>query len=346
MIRLGTQSCHTIGELGEVSSVRRAGVELGRKLGFGEIRAGELAIIISEAATNIEKHAGSGKIYLRPVCAPNHNGVDEHGVEVLAVDAGPGMHNIEINFEDGNSSTGTYGTGLGAIKRLAHHVDIYSEHGKGTALLMVLWNAPETLRDFFWEAGNICLPIASEEVCGDAWTAVDSGNVLSVLVADGLGHGQGAADASLPAIKTLMDDPEAFPNRVIQNCHLHMRGSRGAAVATARIDLNAAELRYCGVGNIAGCIYTGDNRQHLISHNGIVGVNMLKAQEFVQQWHEDSILIMHSDGLGTKWDLNQYPGLEKHHAALIAAVLHRDFTRGRDDSTIVVLKRAQGSHVD
>jgi anti-sigma regulatory factor (Ser/Thr protein kinase) len=342
MITLGTQSCHTIGELGEVSSVRRIGVELGRNLGFGEIRAGELAIIISEAATNIEKHAGSGKIYLRPVSALNKQGTEAHGVEVLAVDAGPGMHNIEINFEDGNSSTGTYGTGLGAIKRLAHQVDIYSEPGKGTALLMLLWDAPETLPDFFWETGNICVPIPSEEVCGDAWIAVDSGNVLGVLVADGLGHGPGAAEASLPAVRTLMDDAEAFPSRVMQNCHLRMRGGRGAAVATARIDLDAGELRYCGVGNIAGCVYTADTRQHLISHNGIVGVNMLKTQEFVQEWHDDSILIMHSDGLGTKWDLDQYAGLENRHAALIAAVLHRDFTRGRDDATIVVLKRLQG----
>lgn len=342
MITLGTQSCHTIGELGEVSSVRRAGVELGRKLGFGEIRAGELAIILSEAATNIEKHAGSGTIYLRPVSAVNKDGVEAHGVEVLAVDAGPGMHNIEINFEDGNSSTGTYGTGLGAIKRLAHHLDLYSEPGKGTTLLMLLWDAPEALPKNFWEIGNICVPITSEEVCGDAWTAIDSGNILSVMVADGLGHGPGAAEASIPAIKTLMDDPEGFPSRVIQNCHLRMRGGRGAAVATARIDLNASELRYCGVGNIAGCIFTAESRQHLISHNGIVGVNMLKTQEFGHEWHEDSMLIMHSDGLGTKWTLEQYPGLEKRHSAVIAAVLHRDFTRGRDDATIVVIKRAKG----
>lgn len=342
MRMLGTQSCHSIGELGEASSVRRAGVELGRKLGFGEIRSGELAIIISEAATNIEKHAGSGNIYLRAISAVNDQGVEIHGVEMLAVDAGPGMHNIEINFQDGNSSTGTYGTGLGAIKRLAHHVDIYSEHGKGTALLMMLWDAPGTLPVPFWEIGSICVPIPSEEVCGDAWAAVDSGNVLSVLVADGLGHGPGAAEASLPAVKTLMDDAEAFPSKVIQNCHLRMRGGRGAAVATARIDLNASELRYCGVGNIAGCVYTADKRQHLISHNGIVGVNMLKTQEFSQEWHDDSLLIMHSDGLGTKWGLDLYAGLEKRHAALIAAVLHRDFNRGRDDSTIVVLKLAQG----
>jgi anti-sigma regulatory factor (Ser/Thr protein kinase) len=334
MMRLGSQSSHNIGEIGEVSSARRAGVELSRKLGFDEVRAGELAIIITEAGTNIDKHASSGTIYIRAISAG-----EKHGVEVLAVDSGPGMGNIELNFEDGNSSTGTYGTGLGAIKRLAHHVDIYSEHGKGTVLRMILWANPVMVSEDSWEIGTICVPIPSEEVCGDSWTAVGSGTVLSVLVADGLGHGQGAADASLLAVKAMETDPDFFPLRAMQNSHALMRGSRGAAVAIARIDVNAQEIRYCGVGNIAGCIFSAEGRQHLISHNGIVGTNMLKTQEFTHAWKEDALVIMHSDGISTKWALENYPALEKCHSSVIAAVIHRDFTRGRDDATIVVFKR-------
>lgn len=334
MMRLGTQTSHNIGEIGEVSSARRAGVELSLKLGFDEVRAGELAIIITEAGTNIDKHASSGKIYIRAISTG-----DKHGVEVLAVDSGPGMGNIALNFEDGNSTTGTYGTGLGAIKRLAHHIDIYSERGKGTALLMILWADPAIAAEDFWEIGSICVPIPSEEVCGDSWTAVGTQNVLSVLVADGLGHGQGAADASLLAVKAMETDADVLPVRAMQNSHALMRGGRGAAVAIARIDVDAQELRYCGVGNIAGCMFSSEGRQHLISHNGIVGTNMLKVQEFVHAWQQDAMVIMHSDGIGTKWALENYPALEKCHAAVIAAVIHRDFTRGRDDATIVVFKR-------
>lgn len=334
MITLGTQSCHHIGELSQVSSVRRAGTEMCRKLGFDDVRCGELAIIITEAATNIGKHANSGQIYLRAISAG-----DKHGIEVIAVDSGPGMRDIEINFEDGNSSTGTSGTGLGAIKRLAHFIDIYSEYNKGTVLLMIMWADPDILSENFWEIGNMCLPIASEEICGDSWVAVGSETGLSVLVADGLGHGQGAAEASLLAVKALQKDPDFFPHRIMQNSHLLMRGSRGAAVAVARIDVQANELRYCGVGNIAGCIVAQEKRQHLISHNGIVGNNMHKTQEFLHPWSEDAIVIMHSDGIGTKWSIEHYPELDKRHSSVIAAVIHRDFTRGRDDATIVVLKR-------
>ena len=335
MITLGTQTCHQIGELSEISSARRAGSELSRKIGFDSVRSGELAIIITEACTNISKHAKSGCIFLRPISSG-----ENLGIEIIAMDSGPGMLNVETNFEDGNSSTGTSGTGLGAIKRLAHFIDIYTELGKGTVLLMVLWANPESVQTNYWQIGSICIPIPSEEVCGDSWTATPSSTGLSLLIADGLGHGLEAARASLLAVDAVEADPELFPNRVLHNSHSLMKGYRGAAVAVARIDIHARELRYCGVGNIAGCIYTGEKRQHLLSHNGIVGTNMRKTHEFIHEWTNDSIVIMHSDGIGTKWSLENYIGLDKCHSSIIAAVIHRDSSRGRDDSTIVVLKRA------
>jgi hypothetical protein len=51
-----------------------------------------------------------------------------------------------------------------------------------------------------------------------------------------------------------------------------------------------------------------------------------------------SALIMHSGGVSASWDLASYPGLRSKHPALIARVLFRDFTRGRDDATVAVLK--------
>jgi len=57
----------------------------------------------------------------------------------------------------------------------------------------------------------------------------------------------------------------------------------------------------------------------------------------------DAMLIMHSDGIGTRWDLERYPGLPQRHPALIAAVLYRDHARGRDDAGIVVAQRQRGA---
>jgi anti-sigma regulatory factor (Ser/Thr protein kinase) len=330
---LGIQRCHKIGEISETSSARRAGIDMSKALGFSEVRSGEVAIVITEAATNISKHAVSGCIYLRSISIN-----DNHGIEVIAVDSGPGMRNIELNFEDGNSTSGTYGAGLGAIKRLSHHLDFFTEPGKGTVLMMILWDNPDAISNEFWEIGSMCIPIPSEYVCGDAWVAVESTSGINLMVADGLGHGPEAAEASNLAVKAMEEEPELNSNRLLQNCHGYMRGSRGGAVAISKINIKANELRYCGVGNIAGSIYSTEKRKHLISHNGIVGTNMLKTHEFIEKWSDDSILIMHSDGIGTKWGLENYKGLERCHSSVIAAVIHRDFTRGRDDSTIVVLK--------
>ena len=65
---------------------------------------------------------------------------------------------------------------------------------------------------------------------------------------------------------------------------------------------------------------------------------MRKVQEFVLPWNAGAMLIMQSDGLASRWDLEQYPGLIGCHPALIAAVLYRDYTRGRDDVAVLVAR--------
>jgi hypothetical protein len=73
-----------------------------------------------------------------------------------------------------------------------------------------------------------------------------------------------------------------------------------------------------------------------MSHNGTVGLQVRKIQEVSYPWPADAVLVMHSDGLQSHWRLGQYPGLAQRDAALIAGVLYRDFTRGRDDVSVVV----------
>ena len=82
-----------------------------------------------------------------------------------------------------------------------------------------------------------------------------------------------------------------------------------------------------------------DGRRALVSHNGIVGHNMRKVQEFAVPFPEGAVCILHSDGIQTQWDLDAYPGLQGHSPALVAAVLMRDFIRGRDDAMVLVVRR-------
>jgi hypothetical protein len=93
------------------------------------------------------------------------------------------------------------------------------------------------------------------------------------------------------------------------------------------------------VGNIAARIYDGSlSRHNLVSLNGTAGHQCERIQEFNYPWPEDGLLILHSDGLSTSTGLETYPGLAARDPALIAGVLYRDFCRGRDDATVVVVK--------
>ena len=328
-----------VGEPSEIAAARRAGNMLARRIGFDDVRTGQLAILITEAATNIVKHAGHGEILLRKVTRGG-----AQGIEVLAIDKGPGMRNVAQYMEDGQSTAGTYGVGLGAIRRLSQEFDLYSLPGMGTVLMMVVWgttvNAPIPA-DPGWQVGAVCLPLASEEVSGDAWNVVFEGHEMSLVMADGLGHGPHAAEASEKAsalLESCAPGLAPLPGAFLKLAHAALAGTRGAAMAVAHVDRERRELRYAGVGNIAAYAFEGGQCRHLLSHNGIVGSNLRKVQEFQHPWHAGSLLVMHSDGLHTRWDLDQYPGLTHCHPALVAAVLYRDFSRGRDDVGVVVMR--------
>jgi hypothetical protein len=272
------------------------------------------------------------------------------GIEILALDKGPGIANVAEALRDGYSTSGSPGTGLGAIGLLAAFFDIHSVPGIGTALLARLWatSLPSPLlsgegRGVRLEVGVVCLPKAGEEICGDAWAVEQFAGRSVVLVADGLGHGPEAAQAASEAVKVFRAHPHLTPAEMIEAIHTALRATRGAAVAIAEVDTLRHSVRFAGVGNIAGVIWTADENRHLVSHNGTAGLEVRKIQEFTYSWRaaasgEPSLLILHSDGLATHWDLARYPGLAQRHPSLIAGVLYRDFNRGRDDVTVVVAK--------
>lgn len=343
------QHCHPLADGSQVAAVRRAAVDLCAQLGFDETAAGEVAIVVTEAATNILKHAGHGEILLRPLVERG-----AHGIEILALDRGPGMANVAASMADGQSTAGSYGVGLGAMRRLSAGFDIHSAAGRGTAVMMTLWprraaalaaaatpaeaarNAP-ALR---W--GAVCLPMHGEHLSGDSWALAHDATSATVMVADGLGHGPLAAQASELAAHALAGAPGLPAGTLLEDMHAALRPTRGAAVAVARIDMLGDSLAFAGVGNIAAHLISGGERRQLVSHNGIVGSNLRKVQVFDAPWTEATMMVLHSDGLASRWHLDDYPGLAACHPAVVAGVLYRDFSRGRDDVTVLVLRDSRG----
>lgn len=330
---LTRQEVFAINHASDVAAVRRVGQKLADALGFNETRAGQLALIITEAATNILKHAGEGEIHVGP--AQSGVGV---GIDVLAVDAGPGIADLAASLVDGVSTAGTAGTGLGALRRLADEFDVYTQRGAGAAFFMRLWRDLPAPRASGVEIGALWMPMAGEEACGDGWAVRCDGAGATLLAADGLGHGPEAARAAAAAVRALETLKGVGAGELMHAAHDALRPTRGAALATARIDFAADELRYAGVGNISGCVIDG-GRRALVSHNGIVGHNMRKVQEFAVPFLPGALCIMHSDGIQTQWDLDKYPGLAGRSPMLVAAVLMRDFIRRRDDAMVLVVRR-------
>ncbi len=324
---------------GEAGEARRVAVTVAGNLGFSEERRGKVALVATEAARNIALHAGSGEMV---ITALDQGGVG--GVELLALDKGRGMANIDTCMRDGYSTSGTAGVGLGAISRMSDVFDIYSRPDLGTAVLARLWAGPPPRpASGALEVGVVSVSKPGEEACGDCWSVLPSARHPRILVSDGLGHGPGAATASLAAARVFYQSPQEPLLELVQSVHQALRSTRGAALAVAELDLEGRQVGYLGVGNIVSVIIAPDGgRQNLISLNGTVGHQMRSLQTFSYTWPAGGLLVMHSDGLGTQWRLDRYPGLLARNPSLVAGVLYRDFNRGRDDSTVLVARELEG----
>ena len=290
-----------------------------------------MALVVTEAATNLVKHAGGGEILVGASGAVR-------GVEVLSLDRGPGMVNVAACLRDGFSSAGTPGTGLGAISRLATRFDIHSSPGAGTALIARVLPGRHQPPPGMFDVGGVSVPAPGESVCGDAWaTAVDAGGI-KVMVVDGLGHGLLAHDAAQAAVDAFSAASAQDIPSIMDAVHGALRGSRGAAVAVAAIDARRRVVSFCGVGNVSGTIIGDGVARNTVSHGGIAGHGRIRMQLFTYPWPAGGLLVMNSDGIGSHWSIDAYPGLRQRDPGLIAGVLYRDFVRGRDDATAVVVR--------
>jgi len=314
-----------------VAEARRLAMTVAREEGLDPHRIDDAGLAATEMATNLWKHAKGGELQVSRLA-----GGAAPGVDVLAIDRGPGIASIEDCLQDGYSSTGTNGTGLGAISRCAQVFDAYSQPAKGTVMLARIGSPDSSNKGMI--VGFAGRPVSGEEISGDSWAMREDGAISLFIVADGLGHGVHASEASAEAIAAFKNTTDTDPALILGRVHRALRGTRGAAVAVAQADRNEHRVRYAGIGNIAGIVLNPAKTQFMISHNGTAGHEATRFQEFVYAFPEHSTLIMHSDGLNTSWNLESYPGLKFRHPSVIAGTLYRDATRSRDDVCVIVAK--------
>ncbi|WP_392893943.1 ATP-binding protein [Pseudomonas migulae] len=318
----------TIEDSSQIGHARRTAQQLAEKNGFDASDAGRVALVATELASNILKHATHGELHLRLL--PRTSG---SGIEMLAVDRAKGF-DLQACLTDGFSTRGTQGIGLGAVSRQTEVFDAYTD-ARGTVLLARLYPRSDKAPDR--RIGVSQHSLHHDPACGDVWHLAFDGPRISALVIDGLGHGEEAEKAARAGEKTFAHSPFDSPVVLLEDMHLSMTGTRGGAVAIAQFDSNADALRFVGIGNIGACLIAPDRSRGLASHPGIVGGQYRKAQPFDYAHVNGHLLIMYSDGLQSRWSLQDYQGLVHRHPAVIAAILHRDFCRGRDDVTVLVI---------
>jgi anti-sigma regulatory factor (Ser/Thr protein kinase) len=328
-----------VAEASGAAEARRRAEALAGRLGFGDDDRSRAAIVASELATNVVKYGGGGEVLL--AAYEDDTGA---GLEILALDRGPGMADPGACLDDGYSTGGSAGTGLGAVRRLSQAFDLYSAPGRGTAIVARLEARPARRR-----AGpalvpgwaGLAVPLAGEDACGDAYCVRPSGDGWTIVVADGLGHGPQAADASGAAISLFREREAEAPARILEGVHAGIRHTRGGAVSAARYEPDRAALTFAGLGNVLGAVVLpGGEVRRTLSHSGTAGHVARRIQEFAYPFPPGSLFVMHSDGVASNWSLDPYPGLAAAHPALVAAVLYRDFGRARDDATVVVARGA------
>jgi anti-sigma regulatory factor (Ser/Thr protein kinase) len=323
-----------VNEPSHVGQVRRAIQDLASRIELGEEVAARCALVATELSTNLLKHSGSGGqiLFGAPIQAPG----ELPCIEILSIDKGRGITNISKAFNDGYSTAGSPGTGLGAIQRTSDALEIYSAEKVGTVISAQVRARDSSVKVASPRIRSICVPLAGYEISGDYSLVIRIGEIVYLILSDGLGHGAEAAEASHVAAKVFRRYATAELSDLMGRIHQALTKTRGAAVALASFNTVTRKLKYVAVGNIDARICSDDQSRGCVTLNGTAGLQMPRIVEFEYDVEPGSAIIMHTDGLSSRWNLRNYLGLSLQTPGVIAGVLYRDFARKRDDATILV----------
>ena len=307
-------------------------------LGFSTEKIGKLQIVVAELASNLLKFGERNRELLwKPVFLK-----EKAGIEILTLDKGPGIRSISQALEDGFSTSGTAGEGLGAVQRQSDFFELYSPPGQGTVALSRIF-ANETFshknKPFLFAALSVAKP--TEKLCGDGYFIEYEAEkqLFNLLILDGLGHGAGAHEASRAAIEVYKTLPKESPAEVLKEIHQQIKRTRGAVAMALKYHFKEEVLSYSGVGNISGRTIGFKTTKHLPSFNGIVGhVLPSRLHNHELSWKRGDLLLIHSDGLISRWDISRYIQIKKYDPAILAACLYRDYSRRNDDTTVLISK--------
>jgi serine phosphatase RsbU (regulator of sigma subunit) len=172
-------------------------------------------------------------------------------------------------------------------------------------------------------------------VSGDAWQVDWHEAICRIAVVDGLGHGPQAAAAAAAAVAALATEPALNPLDAVHCCHDALKGTRGAALLVAAIDLSRGQLIVAGAGNVEARLYQHGGAKHLVTDRGIVGSVLPRVRpvelELAPEWR----FLICTDGIRQRFDAESLLGVTPGGDELAQAVLD-GWGRLTDDATVLV----------
>jgi len=308
----------------DVGRVQRLAARAAHHQGFAPADVERVTRTATELARHLARHGRDGQMLVRFA-----EWGERRGVELISTDSG------------------TVGAEAVPLRPAVLPYDLFKVYAvptRGTVMLARLWGtAPSGSDDRRYAFGSMAEPFPGETVSGDAWAVEQHGRRVVALVSDGLGHGKEAAVASTAAVSAFRQHHREPVEVIATHLHRALRSSRGAAIALAEVDGDLGQVRFCGTGNISARMLIAGRAHELISMYGIAGYQRQRYQTFTQAWPDDAMLVMHSDGLSSKWDVAAYPHLHEQHPQLAATTLMRDATRARDDAVVVAIRGVDGA---
>ncbi len=317
-------------EAGDVPRARRAARTLAAAAGFGSAEAAEVETVASELATNLVKHAWGGGEIAVLVRAEGGRG----GIEVRAVDGGPGIADVERALVGGHSTRGTLGIGLSGVKRLMDDFALRTGPGAGTEVTACKWldrQAAPLVR-----FSVLASPMPGEALSGDAYFIRRFPDVELFGVLDVLGHGPEAHQVALRCLELLEAHCREDLGAIIGACHRGLRHTRGAALALARVDRATTSLEHVSVGNVETRVFHTPRPVRPFCFNGTLGMALESSRPSTYPLAPGAVVVMYSDGLDSRFDVPAHPLGETPQR--IAEAIFAGHVRGTDDATLLVGK--------
>ena len=323
----------------DIIVARRTAKELAQQIGFETACQEQIVLVVSELSSNLIKYACRGLINLKAISESGRT-----GILISSHDRGPGFDSGKA-LTDGYSSSGTLGIGLGAIQRMVDIMEIESRQSQpaGTVIVCKKWlPAPQTVNKQQacpLDIGVISQPKRDFEVNGDVYLIKPDrqGNCL-IAVIDGVGHGSPAHKAAQAACDyidnhALLPMPEIF-----RGVELTCQSTSGVVMALIHFDIAHSALTFASIGNIETKLVGSDEKNSLLIKRGILGRQSSAPIICRHHWTSELGLVMHSDGVSSRWNWREFAHLSEKPAQFIAEQMHRKLHKDSDDATLIFVK--------